>query len=216
MQIFSAIDNRLQITNENLLKFFVEGKRRKIANEIMFLFPHLFNSTENYKQWEYMGCEIVKDQLLTLEFLTPNNYKNIDIFRAQPFIIFKEEDSNICKYEYGGPKYMIFNLAKDCVKELNIAPHQESQSFFINQPETCDESGTFTQKYWKQTSCQPIGLVDETDPDEIQIHYNDEFLYAYCYNQTTITIFNVTTKCKNQVYTNYHLDNNFKLEQLKL
>ena len=42
-------------------------------------------------------------------------------------------------------------------------------------------------------------MVDETDPDEIQIHYNDEFLYAYGYNQT-ITIFNVTTKCKNQVY----------------
>lgn len=199
MQVLSAVENRLQLSKQNLIKLFMAGQRRQIADEIVLLFPQLFNSSENYRQWEYMGCEIVKDELLTLEFLAPMNYDQLDIFAAQAFVIFKEVENNICKYKYGGPQFMLFNRAKDCVKELNIAPLKESQSFFINSPETCGEKKQSTRDLWEEMECHKKELMDGTDPEEIQIHYNDEFLYVYCYNQS-IMVFNMTMKCQNKVY----------------
>ena len=193
------MENHLLLTKQNIEKVFWEAQQRKVIAEIGFLFPHLFNDTTIIKRWEFIGCEITNSGLLTMEFLVPMIYDDLIIYRAQPFNLIRSVDDQVCKFHYSGPKYMIYNERNDCVKEIEINPYKEVQTFFINQPEKCEEINKDGTNLWKKGFCKQNKDIDQTDADELQIHYGNAFMYVYCFNQTLV-VFNLTMSCENKIY----------------
>ena len=95
---------------KSFLNQFISGT---FGEEFPYLFPKvIINTTTQMIYWKPLRCEWMKNSTLVLKFTIPNINKQIEIFKALPFTLFKLNYNEICIFRYIDVKFMALDKKK--------------------------------------------------------------------------------------------------------
>ncbi|KPM10440.1 hypothetical protein QR98_0089950, partial [Sarcoptes scabiei] len=184
----------LVVKGRAMERFFQESRYGKVNSDFQFLFPNLLNETDGKTdQWEFIRCkfeEMSKSYAqLEMEIVTPQISKNLIVWKAVPFDIYKLNKNKFCRYKYRGPKWVCQDIEMNCLR--NIDTSSSEQQIFLN-----DVDGEClkitTDGMWDLERC-------DYDKPKAQIKYDEKYAYAYCLGSNLeFPYFNIT--CENSVY----------------
>jgi len=177
----------------------------------------------HYELFTPGSCRIDRiRKYINIKFIQKTVNDDTEVLKADPFEPFHIDPDNpkkICKMEYTGPTYVMYEKASDCVTPLR--DYVKDRDYALAPAfEHCQESLTMNATdYWKPESCQPAKTVRKSDI--LQIKDNGDYNTVYC-PTLNITVFNRTYNCPDYIFalpnfTSFTIGKlNYKADQLKI
>lgn len=117
---------------------------------------------------------------LTLDFIGKLISDHQSALRVDPFTLYEEHGTDICKVEYHGPEYAIFDSQSNAPCKLAAVPHKDS--YMESRTRQCRP----VVKVWIFTACSPT--ISFAHADTVQIKELDNNILIYCFlNQIQVT-----------------------------
>ncbi|KAJ6215970.1 hypothetical protein RDWZM_010470 [Blomia tropicalis] len=203
-RIINMLTNRLNTVELAMHRFLGQGKMRIVTEDFTFLFPNIsIAAGSNIPYWEFESCQYQPHEdgrpVLILKIIAPEIATQMRVLEADPFVIFKEKGDQVCRYHYHGQHYLIYNVHRSCIHNLDIHPTGfRYQAFQVYKPDECSENSKLIH-LWREQECERKIRNRPRELEEVQVKRDQQFTYVYCYNQT-IAIGKESQKCENVVY----------------
>lgn len=187
---------------ESLFVHFFNGlSQGKVTSEFTYLFPNVSICGDGNCPLEFMrsyGCEQIGDDFV-LKLSAVEIEPSKEIYRADPFKIVKEVDSEYCFFGYHGNHYVMRDKRTNCSQDLLFDPINPSvpHTFFLYDQDLCN-AHVESRKMWNKEWCEEYTAL--TKQHLVQIKTDDEFNYIYCYKQFLQVNDMVKIQCTNDVY----------------
>lgn len=113
------------------------------------------------------------------------------------FTFFNRTTSDLCSYNYMGPKSVVIDDHDDCIIPLEgIADASPNNVVLRPTNKKCDASGMTAQKYWRRTECFKYTLEETYDLVQVKTTGAENFIYCYLFN---ITVYGYEQPCPRYV-----------------
>ncbi len=196
-RLLTAAMITIEDTANNLDLLFRGFEMNKVDPAYGYLFPGA-NIKENSRTyyWTAHTCKVFGEDTLIMGFDIPRVHKDVQIMKADTFrIVTTNKKGQTCLDEFNGNKFVYWNKANNCTKDILNPPENEDTAIPIRvSDELCGElqNRTFS---WKATRCGDFFTRDQY----FSLKQDDQHFYIYCFNHTLRLGTGNSFRCPNAV-----------------